>query len=82
MSTTIRAKFEVTSIERFSWNENQILIKMQPRYDEAIPENRRFEEATPSGNLDMHVSNPAAIEVFKLGKTFYLDFTPVDESAD
>lgn len=77
MATTIRAKFEVTSIERFSWGD-QVLIKLQPRYDESIPEDRRFEEATPSGNLDMHVSNPAAIEVFKLGKTFYLDFVPAE----
>jgi len=39
--------------------------------------NRSFAEATPSGEISMYISNPAAYEFFRdrLGKEFYVDFT-------
>lgn len=75
---TVRAKFKVTAITQHSWHPNLRSITMEPQYDPDIPEDQRFQEATPSGKLEMNVDNPAALEVLELGKTFYLDFTSVE----
>jgi hypothetical protein len=40
--------------------------------------NKDWSKWTPSGELKMMVTNPAAIEKFELGKEYYLDFTPAD----
>lgn len=37
-------------------------------------ENKKFWDATPSGNLDMYVTNPQAKTLFEVGK----DFTPAE----
>lgn len=74
---TIRAKFTVCSITQHYWNKDARTIKLQPMYDTSIPEDQRFEKATPSGSLEMTVTNPAALDQLALGETFYVDFTPV-----
>lgn len=74
----VRAKFQVTAVTQYSGDSSARNIKLEPRYDESIPEDRRFAVATPSGELTMYVNNAAAVEELKLGKTFYLDFTPVE----
>lgn len=50
-------------------------VKLAPVYGD---ENKPWSEATPQGQLSMTITNPAAIEVFELGKAFFLDFTPAD----
>lgn len=74
----IRAKFQVISITQTEGDKIGRNIKLMPRYDTSIPEDQRFAQATPSGELVMYVNNPAAIEQLPLGKYFYLDFVPVD----
>ncbi len=77
---TVRAKFQVVSItEHEGWSGKT--VHLAPRYDERIPEDRRFAQATPSGTLEMTVDNPAALAELALGRTFYLDFTPIDPPA-
>ena len=75
----VRAKFRVMSVTQDVYQERARTIKMAPYYDDAIPEDARFAEATPSGELTMYVNNPAAIAQLKLGEYFYLDFVPVEE---
>jgi hypothetical protein len=75
----IRAKFRVMSIIEHADNASARTIKMMPYYDDSIPEDRRFSQATPSGELSMYVNNPAAIAELRIGRQFYLDFVPVDE---
>lgn len=70
---TIRAKFEVISVEGTE-------VVMEPRYDETIPEDQRFNEATPWGKLEMFVNNPAALEQLQPGRVFYLDLIPVESA--
>lgn len=74
---TVRAKFRVSSITQFD-NGVAREIKLSAQYDQSIPEDRRFSEATPSGSLTMYVNNPAAIAQFEIGKSYYLDFTPAE----
>src|SRR5436190_1405596 len=47
--------------------------------DSDTPENERYAQATPSGQLTIQVDNPAVI--FEPGKEYYLDFTPADGQA-
>lgn len=39
--------------------------------------NKSWAKYTPSGKLEMAVTNPAAIEAFELGKVYELTFEPV-----
>lgn len=48
-------------------------------YDTGIPEDQRYAQATPSGELRMLVDNPAVS--FEPGRDYYIDFTPVDGEA-
>jgi hypothetical protein len=53
-------------------------IRLAAQYDPSIPEDQRFMEATPSGELKFYVSNPAVIGGFQIGKNYYVDLTPCD----
>jgi hypothetical protein len=53
-------------------------IRLAAQYDPSIPEDRRFMEATPSGEVKFYVSNPAVIGGFKIGDNYYVDLTPCD----
>jgi hypothetical protein len=52
---------------------------LEPRYDESIPEDKRFSTATPSGKLILQVNNPPVVDQLELGKVFYLDLIPVEK---
>jgi hypothetical protein len=73
----VRAKFTVQSVTHFQYG-GSVKVVLAPQYDTTIPEDQRFAKATPSGELTMHVDNPAAAEQLKPGRAFYLDFTPVE----
>jgi hypothetical protein len=76
---TVRAKFTVQSIKRDSWDQGRSgEVTLSAVYDQTTEENRRYAKATPSGSITMRVDNPPALEVFELGKTFYVDFTPAE----
>ena len=53
-------------------------IRLAAQYDPSIPEDQRFMEATPTGELKFYVSNPAVIGGFTIGKNYYVDLTPCD----
>lgn len=77
----VRAKLKVTSItEHAGWagSKGPKEIKLTAQYDQSIPEDQRFQDATPSGELRMVVNNPAALEQLQLGRDFYLDLVPVE----
>lgn len=46
------------------------------QYDDKIPEDLKFQKFTPTASAEFTVDNPALIDVFKPGATFYVDFTP------
>lgn len=57
----------------------QVTVTMQPVFggkeDEA---NREWSKWTPSGELRLTITNPAAYEQLKLGKAYYVDLSPAD----
>ncbi len=74
----VRAKFRVVAVTQYDAGPART-IKLMPQYDETIPEDKRFAQATPTGELTMYVNNPMAVELLTIGKFFYLDFVPVED---
>ena len=75
---TVRAKFRVHNIGVNSWGTR---VQMSPVYsDDPSSENKRFWDATPSGDLDITIKNEAAAALFQLHKEYYMDFTPAEEA--
>ena len=71
----VRAKFQVQSHEKHA--SGATTVRLSPCYDMSIPEDQRFNKATPSGSMQLYIDNPSAVEALELGKYFYVDFTPV-----
>jgi hypothetical protein len=56
-------------------------LKLSPvsyNSNEPDSENSKFWEATPMGSLSLGVINESAWKNFKLGKEYYVDFTPAN----
>ncbi|WP_447979054.1 hypothetical protein [Candidatus Nitrospira bockiana] len=52
-------------------------IVMSPVYsDDPASENKRFWDASPSGEIRLGTVNPEAWKQFELDKEYYIDFTP------
>jgi hypothetical protein len=74
----MRAKFRCNSVTDFGYGSKE--VKLSAVYsNEKNTEDNQFSTATPSGELRMMVSNPAAQDWFKPGKDYYLDFQEVPE---
>ncbi len=73
---SVRAKLYLASETKHSWGGKT--LKFESRYDDTIPEDRRFQRATPSASAEFLIDNPAALAKFELGKSYYVDFTPAD----
>lgn len=54
-------------------------VKFETAYDESVPEDRRFCEATPWGEARFGIDNRAALDRFEPGNYYYADFFPVPE---
>lgn len=76
----VRAKFQVITHEVSVHDGKPTKVVLEPRYDDTIPEDQRFAQATPWGRIEMGIDNPAAVEKLPVGKTFYVDFTEVEQA--
>lgn len=70
----VRARFKLTEIHELSWGGKRLVFA--PEYDSTIAADRCFAKATPTGRFEMQVDNKAALEQFKLGEDYFVDFTP------
>lgn len=66
----IRAKFYVESKTEFEYNWKIVLKPVLKN----SPENALFNDATPSGTLEVYVKKPVA-DQFQVKAEYYLDFT-------
>lgn len=76
----VRAKFFVTTVKHnHSGDPNTVFatIELAPVYADG-GENEDWSRYTPSGKIEMNVTNPAAIDKLELGKAYFVDFTPAD----
>lgn len=74
----MRAKFKVTKVTTFEGGSQEVNLHAVYSGDKNSEDNQ-FSQATPSGQLTMHISNPAAIGFLEVGKSYYLDFTPAEK---
>jgi hypothetical protein len=54
--------------------------RLVARYDPDLPEDRRFNEATPWGEMEIGIQNPALAGFFSPGKAYYITITPAEEA--
>lgn len=68
----VRAKFRVHNISGQQ-------VSMSPVYSsDPATENYSWSQATPSGQIQMHISNPAALEQFEVNKEYLVTFAPAE----
>lgn len=71
----VRAKVTCNSIEN-----NEVKFRTVCEGDTTKDtENARFTTATPWGEISLGINNPAALEQFEVGKSYYVDFNPATE---
>lgn len=78
MSIVIRAKFQLQEIRQHI-GEGKTYI-FCPMYDTSIPEDRRFSQYTPTGELRIFVTNPVVHATWHLGRYCYFDVTAIEPS--
>jgi hypothetical protein len=81
---TVRAKVRLTESTELAWaypgsraGLGARKLRFDCQYDDSIPEDMRFQKATPSGHIELLVENPAALAQMKLGHYYYVDFNMV-----
>ena len=78
----MRAKMEVMNVETVGdTQENVIMMAVSgtgygPKGES---EDNTYARWTPSGNLNLSITNPALHGTFRVGQKFYLDFTEAPE---
>lgn len=77
----VRAKCRVTSRHEFTDRGpgseiRSVQVTLQPVYEEGS--NEQWSKYTPDGELRLSITNPEAYEQFKLGKAYFVDFTPAE----
>lgn len=71
---TVRAKFQCNSINKSPDNSSAVVNLMA--VTTGSTENESWSKYTPSGQLQMVISNPAAFEQFEQGKEYFIDIQP------
>lgn len=74
----VRAKLRLTSIKQQEWGGQELEFTAQ--YSPEVPEDQRFQKATPSASAKFQIDNPAAFEQFKIGDCYYVDFSPAPKA--
>lgn len=74
----VRAKLVLQEVHDLQWGGKR--LKFGAQYDDSIPEDRRFQKATPTASAEFLIDNPAALEQFILGEAYYVDFVPIRQN--
>lgn len=70
---SVVAKFKCT---RISHNESYVEVVLVPVYSsDPTSENYSWSKYTPSGEIKMNITNPAASKQFELSKSYIINFT-------
>lgn len=74
----VRAKFECVQVSKYPGLET---VKFTAVTSEGAGENASWSKYTPSGELEMGITNEHVHGAFIPGKCYYLDLSPVPEDA-
>ena len=83
----VRAKFYVQRVEKTKYGhapsqKELTTLVLAPVYsNEEGTENKKFWEASPSGQIKLGTVNLEAANYFELGAEYYIDFTKADKIA-
>ena len=75
---TMRAKFVVTSVERFPSSEKlkfTAFSKSGGYPEDGSDEDNTYAKYSPQASCEIYVANPALFGKFEPGKKYYVDFT-------
>lgn len=80
----VRAKFFVSEIKHAGTPGSDpfatvVLLPVFGTYGDG-QDNETWAKYTPSGKIEMSITNPAAIEAFEIGKAYSITFAPADEA--
>lgn len=78
----MRAKVKLNAIQPGYGTETLIFnpVSKSGQYNEhGSDEDNTFAKYSPSGQFVLTVANPALLGTFKVGETYYVDFTPADK---
>lgn len=81
MSNFMRAKFQVSKVERFIGGDSITCnaVARSGKYPEdGGDEDNTYAKFSPQGSLTLTIANPALIGKIEPGQKFYLDFTKVE----
>jgi hypothetical protein len=86
MTTPMRAKFVISSVERVIGGDGKVSgerVKFNavcpPKFDaEGLHEDSTFSKYSPSANCEIYINNPALHNKYAPGQKFYVDFTPAE----
>lgn len=70
----VRAKMFVAEIAKTTWG-GRVKLQVVTRGED----NKAWASATPSGEINLTIRNELAIEVFDVGREYFVDFVPVPE---
>lgn len=76
----VRAKFQVGQVLDAKDAQGGVMsqiVRLHPVFSTS-EENKAFWEATPTGSIEMTITNRAAFDRFVSGKSYYIDFTPAE----
>lgn len=74
----VRAKFSVVEKKETPASEGNGFAIMLAPVTGGSDENKQFYKWTPGGSIYLATINPAAAEQFKVGKSYYVDFTEAE----
>lgn len=77
----MRAKFYCTSLDKNDDDSDNRYehLHLAPVVGDGSTENESFSRFTPSGSLEMRITNPDLFGKITPGDAFYLDFIPVEK---
>jgi len=76
---SIRAKMRLQSIVTNQHTPTYATksAKFSAVYDSTLPEDQKFQKATPFANAEFQIDNPPAIDQLVPGQDYYFDISPV-----
>lgn len=82
MSTTMRAKLQISEVVRHSAECETLKFHAVPKSGaypaDGSDEDNTFAKFSPSAKLELTVANPDLVGKFNPGEKYYVDFTPAD----
>ena len=81
MTTTMRAKFQVTQVNRHPNQEvvHFVAVSKSSGYPaDGSDEDNTYAKFSPSAKCEITIANPALLGKLNPGEKYYVDFTPAD----